>query len=204
MSHYSHPQELAPLVAQKALRRVQRAGVAVRCQAPLIRHVNDSSHVWAEMWQEQVRQGAVPYYLFVERDTGPKNYFEVPLARAFEIFSRAYRRVSGLGRTVRGPSMSATPGKVLVDGVAEVHGEKVFVLKFLQARDPGWTNRPFFARYDEKATWLDQLRPALGEKEFFFTSSLKHIRETGLAPAWGQPEAEKRRRRTAFGHVEWE
>ncbi len=205
MSHYSHPRELQPPVARKALQRVLRTGAVVRCQAPLIRHVNDSSHVWAEMWQEQVRQGAIPYYMFVERDTGPKNYFEVPLARALEIFNRACRRISGLGRTARGPSMSATPGKVLVDGVAEIRGEKVFVLKFLQARDPGWTNRPFMARFDEKATWLDQLRPAFGEKEFFFSRALQQIKDAGRAPAWGQPPPTKKTRRvTAFGHVEWE
>ena len=60
----------------------------------------------------------------------------VPLARACEIFHDAYRTVSGLCRTVRGRSMSATPGKVCVDGVAEVAGEKVFALHLIQARDP--------------------------------------------------------------------
>jgi hypothetical protein len=110
----------------------------------------------------------VPYYLFVERDTGPLNYFEVPLARAWAIFRDAYQNVSGLARTVRGPSMSATPGKVVVDGVSEVRGERVFVLRFLQARNPAWVGRPFFACYDPRATWLDQLRPAFGETRFFF------------------------------------
>jgi len=32
----------------------------------------------------------IPYYMFVERDTGPKNYFEVPLVRAQEIFREAF------------------------------------------------------------------------------------------------------------------
>ena len=27
---------------------------------------------------------------------------------------------------------------------------------------------PFFAKYDPKATWLDQLQPAFGETEFFY------------------------------------
>ena len=84
--------------------------------------VNDRADVWADMWRLQVQLGAVPFYMFVERDTGPKNYFEVPLARSHEIFCDAYRRVSGLARTVRGPSMSAIPGKVVVDGVTEIAG----------------------------------------------------------------------------------
>jgi len=179
MAHYSHPRELEPAVAQEAVRRIHSAGATVRCQAPLIRRVNDSSDLWAEMWRKQVRLGAVPYYMFVERDTGPKNYFEVPLVRAWEIFVDAYKQVSGLGRTVRGPSMSATPGKVLVSGVASVRGEDVIVLQFLQARNPDWVGRPFFAKYDPNATWLDELEPAFDEDRFFFeeeSDELEQIR----------------------------
>jgi KamA family protein len=175
MAHFSHPRELETDVAQRALARVIATGAVVRTQAPLIRHVNDDAEVWARMWSEQVRLGAVPYYMFVERDTGPRAYFEVPLARGWQIFRDAYSSVSGLSRTVRGPSMSATPGKVVVDGVATIAGEEVFALRFLQARRPEWVGRPFFARYDPKATWLDQLRPAMGEDEFFFSEGLREI-----------------------------
>ena len=152
------------------MRRVIDAGAVVRCQAPLIKHVNDHQDVWAALWRKQVSLGAIPYYMFVERDTGPKNYFEVPLARAHNIFTRAYRQVSGLARTVRGPSMSCTPGKVLVDGVAKIHGERVFVLKFIQGRDPDWANQIFFAKFDPHATWLDDLESAFGDEKFFFES----------------------------------
>ena len=110
----------------------------------------------------------VPYYMFVERDTGARRYFEVPLARAWEIYRDAMRRVSGLGRTARGPSMSAGPGKVEVQGVSEIRGEKVFVLRFIQGRNPEWVQQPFFARFDPHATWLDQLQPAFGDSRFFF------------------------------------
>ena len=176
MAHYSHVRELETPMAKLAVRRIRDTGAVIRCQAPLIRHVNDDARVWAAMWREQVRLGAIPYYMFVERDTGAKQYFEVPLARALEIFTEAYTQVSGLARTVRGPSMSATPGKVLIDGVAEVGGEKVFVLKLLQARDPSWVNRPFFARFDPEATWLTQLEPAFDENEFFYAEGLRRMR----------------------------
>jgi hypothetical protein len=76
--------------------------------------------------------------------------------------------VSGLSRTVRGPSMSAFPGKVVIDGVVTINGEKLFALQFLQARNPDWVRRPFFAKYDPDATWLDHLKPAFGRKKFFF------------------------------------
>jgi L-lysine 2,3-aminomutase len=192
MAHYSHPRELETPVAQAALRRVQSAGAVVRCQAPLIRHVNDSAATWAELWRLEHALGAIPYYMFVERDTGPKRYFEVPLARAFRIFNDAFTQVSGLARTVRGPSMSATPGKVCVDGVARVAGEDVFVLRFLQARDPSWVGRPFFARFDPEAVWLDGLRPAFGEEEFFFEPGMRQIERRILGDGWSQQRPERR------------
>jgi KamA family protein len=175
MAHYSHPRELETPIAEQAVSRIRSTGAAVRCQAPLIRNVNDSPDVWAELWRRQVRLGAIPYYMFVERNTGARDYFAVPLARALRIFNGAYRQVSGLGRTVRGPSMSSTPGKVLVDGLANVGGQKAFVLKFLQARDPDWVGRPFFAKFDEQATWLDDLEPASGAGEFFFEAGLRKL-----------------------------
>jgi KamA family protein len=175
MAHYSHPRELEPPVARLALRRICRTGAVVRCQAPLIRHVNDSAECWVAMWREQERLGAVPYYMFVERNTGAERYFGVPLAEAFDIFNRAYRRVSGLARTVKGPSMSARPGKVAIDGITTVKDEKVFALRFLQGRRPGWVGKPFYARFDPRAYWFDDLRPAFGEKEFFFEKELRAI-----------------------------
>jgi len=187
MSHYSHAAEMKTAVARLALRRVQDAGATVRSQAPVVRHVNDDPAVWSEMWQLQVQQGVVPYYMFVERDTGAKNYFEVPLVRCLEIFQKAYSEITGLGRTVRGPSMSCTPGKVMVDGVQEIAGEKVFALKFLQARDPAWVNQLFFAKFDAKATWMDELKPAFGRREFFFEQEMKTIKETGFAQVWFNP-----------------
>ena len=173
MAHSSHSRELEPDIAQLAVKRLLDAGAVIRCQAPLIRKVNDDANVWAQLWRKQVQLGMVPYYMFIERDTGAKAYFEVPLARAYKVFTEAYSQVSGLCRTVRGPSMSASPGKVLVDGITEVGGEKVFALKFLQGRDPSWVNRLFFAQYDPKATWLDGLKPAFGEDRFFFEEPAK-------------------------------
>lgn len=168
MAHYSHPAELRPEIARQAVRRLRATGAEIRMQAPVVRHVNDDAQVWAALWSEGVGLGMVPYYLFVERDTGPRNYFEVPLERAYEIFRDAYSQISGLARTVRGPVMSALPGKVRILGTSEVGDERVFVLDFLQARQPAWVRRPFFARFDPNATWLDTLRPAGGAERFFF------------------------------------
>lgn len=182
MAHYNHWKELEPEAAQAAIRRIRSTGAVIRAQGPLIAHINDDPAVWARMWKAQVRLGIVPYYMFVERDTGASQYFEVPLLRAWEIYREAMQRVSGLARTARGPSMSASPGKIEIQGVAEIAGEKVFVLRFIQARNPDWVQRPFFAKYDEQATWLDGLQPALEDK-WFWQDEYAGMREHKLAAA---------------------
>jgi len=99
----------------------------------------------------------------------------VPLEGCWNTFRKAYQMVSGVCRTVRGPSMSTTPGKIQVLGVSEIHGEKVFVLRFLQGRIPDWVARPFFAKFDSQASWLNMLQPAFGEDKFFFEDELEAL-----------------------------
>jgi L-lysine 2,3-aminomutase len=175
MAHYNHWRELSTDAARLAISRIRATGAQIRTQSPLVRNVNDDPDVWVRMWKEQVKLGCVPYYMFVERDTGAKPFFSIPLVRSWQIFQSAYQRVSGLARTVRGPSMSAHPGKVVVDGTTTIGGEKVFVLRFLQARVPDHVKRPFFAKFDPEATWLTQLRPAFGERDFFFERPLAEV-----------------------------
>jgi len=185
MGHYNHPAELRPAIAQRAVKRIVSSGATLRMQAPLIRHINEDPKGWAELWTTGVRLGAIPYYMFVERDTGPSHYFQLPLAKAYEIFQAAYQTVSGLARTVRGPSMSAFPGKVVIDGIVDIRGEKVFALQFLQARNPNWVRRPFYAKFDPTATWLHDLKPAFGERKFFFEeesmTNISVVRHSGHA-----------------------
>lgn len=180
MAHFSHPRELNTPVVKEAIRRLLATGIQIRCQAPLINHINNDPLIWEQMWRQQVQMGMIPYYMFVERDTGARHWFAVPLYKAVEIYSKATQRLSGLCRTARGPSMSCIPGKVQVLGVETIANEKVFVLKFLQARNPAWQERVFFAQFDEKAIWMDDLKPAFGEERFFFEDELDRMEEASL------------------------
>jgi KamA family protein len=186
MAHFTHAQELRTEIAKTAIRRILGTGAVIRTQSPIVRHVNDDGQAWADLWREQVRLGCVPYYMFVERDTGAKRYYGLPLAEAHEIYRAARNQLSGLGRTARGPSMSADPGKVVVDGVATIAGKRVFCLRMLQGRNPDWVGRPFFAAYDPAAEWLDDLRPAFGDDRFFFEADpIKDWRHPHASERWG-------------------
>ncbi len=168
--HINHWRELTTKEVQLAIERILQTGAVLRSQSPLLRHINDNSQTWVKKWQTEVQLNIVPYYMFQARDTGAQHYFAVPLAKAWHIFRNAYNKVSGIARTVRGPSMSADPGKVLVNGVVEINGKKYFNLIFIQARNPEWVGKPFFAHYDPNAIWLDDLKPAF-TKKFFFEQS---------------------------------
>ncbi len=175
MAHFNHPRELETEAVRKAVARIRQTGAQIRTQSPLLNHINADPDVWSAMWKKQVNMGMIPYYMFVARDTGAQEYFGVSLSRAWEIFREAYIKVSGISRTVRGPSMSCTPGKVRIIGVSEVKGEKVFVCEFIQGRNNDWVGRPFFAKYDPRALWMDDLIPAFGQEEFFFEEDLARM-----------------------------
>jgi len=175
MGHFNHWKELSTEVSQEAVRRIRSTGAQIRSQSPLVKHVNNDSAIWARLWKDQVKHGIIPYYFFIERNTGAEEYFAIPLNQAFEIYREAYKQISGLNRTVRGPSMSALPGKVSIEGISEINGEKVFVLTMLQARNPEWVKRPFFAKFSSTANWLNELRPAFGEEKFFFQDELNKL-----------------------------
>lgn len=182
-AHFNHPVELSTQAVKDAIGRIRNTGAQIRTQSPLLKHINDRPEVWSEMWRKQVDLNCIPYYMFVARDTGSKIFFELPLEKCWAIFRKAYSQVSGVCRTVRGPSMSDHPGKIQLLGITEIKGEKVFVLRFLQGRNSNWVDIPFFAAYDLKATWFDQLRPAFGEDQFFFENDKLFQKITNMSDA---------------------
>ncbi len=179
MANFINPIELDTDVAKESIKRIQQAGAVIRTQAPLLKNINAWPEAWVALWTKQISLNCIPYYMFVARDTGAKHFFSVPLVEAWQIFRQAYQSVSGICRTVRGPSMSCMPGKVQILGVSQIKGEKVFALNMIQGRKADWVMKPFYAAYDEKATWFDDLKPAFGEDKFFFSDELEGMLEAG-------------------------
>ena len=179
MAHFNHPVELSTDAVEEAIKNILDSGAVIRTQSPVLKHINDSSEIWAEMLKKQVSLGCIPYYMFVARNTGAQHYFSIPLIEAWKIFRETYQSVSGICRTLRGPSMSCLPGKVQILGVADVKGEKVMTFRMIQGRNPDWAARPFFTKFDENAIWYTDLKPAFDEDKFFFTDELNEI----LTPA---------------------
>jgi len=175
MAHFNHANELRTEEVVEAIKRIRATGANIRTQSPIIKGINDSSKVWINLWRRQVELGLIPYYMFIARDTGAQHHFGVSLVKAWEIFQQAYQNVSGIARTVRGPSMSTNPGKIQIVGEVKIEGEKKLALQFLQGRNPDWVLRPFFAEYDKEAYWLDELTPAYSDEFFFEPEMTKNL-----------------------------
>jgi len=168
VANINHPRELSTDAARQAISRIRATGAEIRAQSPLLRNINDDAAIWSDLWLEQVRLGIIPYYQFVVRDTGARHYFGVPLVEALAIFRDAYRRTSGICRTVRGPCMSTPQGKVQLLDVQQLQGEKALLLRYLQAPVAEHVLSTFFAVYDEKAQWFTDLKPLRPEDAVFF------------------------------------
>lgn len=160
MAHFNHPQEMDNAAVQEAIYNIRQTGAEIRTQAPLLRNINNDSKVWRDMWTKQVHLGMIPYYMFIERETGPYYYFSVPLAEIYEIYQKAIRYSGSLGKTVTAPVMSASQGKVQILAVVDnpADGKKYFMMQYVRNRNVEDTYKPFFMEYDEKATWFDQLK----------------------------------------------
>jgi L-lysine 2,3-aminomutase len=159
MAHFNHPVELDNHVVRQAIHNIRATGAEIRTQAPVLNHINNDSNAWARMWQMQVELGLIPYYMFVERETGPYDYFRLPLAEVYGIYQRAVMETGSLAKTVTGPVMSADKGKVHIMGIVTnpSDGNKYFMMQYVRHRDYTKTLQPFFMHFDEEATWVDQL-----------------------------------------------
>ena len=57
--------------------------------------------------------------------------------------------------------------------------KKLLRLQMLQGRNPDWVAKPFFAKYDPNAYWLDDLEPLFSDK-FFYDKELEEMKEEAM------------------------
>ena len=131
--HFTHARELENDVVKQAIKRIQNTGTTIRCQGPMVKGINDTSEALINLWKEQINNGLIPYYVFIEADHNPQSRMRLSLAEYLRVFQEAQKKTTGLARTVRGPVFMNDINRVLLDGTTELNGEKYFVLKSLQS-----------------------------------------------------------------------
>ena len=151
-TQFNHPREITK-ESIEAINRVIQSGVIVNNQTVLLRDVNDTPAVLADLQRNLVRIGVNPYYVFQCRPVKRvKNHFQVPLAEGYRIVAEARGMLDGLSKRFR-YAMSHESGKIEILGIL---GNEMF-FKHQQARDPKDTSKFFKRRLDETAGWLDEL-----------------------------------------------
>jgi KamA family protein len=151
-TQFNHPREITR-DSTEAVHRVLKSGVIVNNQTVLLRSINDTSEVLAELQRNLVRIGVNPYYVFQCRPVKRvKSHFQIPLAEGYRIVEKARGMLDGLSKRFR-YAMSHEKGKIEILGIL---GDEMF-FKHQQARDPNDISRFFKCKLDERAGWLDDL-----------------------------------------------
>jgi lysine 2,3-aminomutase len=154
MAHFDHPRELTA-EAREAVTCAMRSGARVVNQCPMIRGINDKPETLAALFNTMTNLGAPQYYVFQCRPTAGNEPFDIPIVESWRIFSQAQELSSGLSRRARF-CMSHATGKVEVIGV----DTDFIYTRYHRAKDEENVGRVMIFHRDDRAIWLDQLKPA--------------------------------------------
>ncbi len=94
VTHFNHPRELSPF-ARAALARIADAGLPILNQTVLLRGVNDSASVLAELCEGLLRAGAKPYYLLQGDLAAGTAHFRTGLGESLGLYGGLIGTVSG-------------------------------------------------------------------------------------------------------------
>lgn len=149
MTHFNHPRELTD-EALKAIHLLQKAGVIMANQTPIIRGVNDSAEVLADLLDTLSFIGVPPYYVFQCRPTEGNKHLSVPVERAYRIHEQAKMLGSGLAKRSR-LVMSHALGKIEVLGLSEDH----IFFRYHRSADLKEKERLIVYKRNPEAYWFD-------------------------------------------------
>jgi KamA family protein len=94
--HANHPREL-DIDVMAALQKLLKAGIPVLNQAVLLKGVNDSPDIQAELCKILINHGIYPYYLHQLDKVQGAQHFEVEEAVGKEIIKQLARQLPGYG-----------------------------------------------------------------------------------------------------------
>lgn len=149
MTHFIHPRELTDAAAE-GMRRLRKAGAVLANQCPIIRGINDSPGVLAELLRVLSFAGTAPYYVFQCRPSVGNKAYTVPVEEAYAIFDGALSRVSGLAKRPRFV-LSHSSGKVEMIGLTEEYA----YFRYHRAANDADSGRFMIMRRNPEAYWLD-------------------------------------------------
>lgn len=186
MAHLSTPRELLNPGAVAAVRRLKSYGIIIKSQSPIMNHislyrnengevdVDKSAQNWIDLGNVLAMLGIGFHSMYCARPTGEHHYFTAPLSDISKIFSKVFRSLASINRPSRHITMTSSAGKTSLMGTTHINGEKVFALKFNEARNMEWMDSVYFAKYDEQENTIEKLKP-YGAEKYFYEDELNEI-----------------------------
>lgn len=138
--------------------------------------IDRSARNWIDLGNILAMLGIGFHSMYCARPTGEHHYFTAPLADINKVFSKVFKTLASINRPSRYITMTSSAGKVSMLGTAIVNGEKVFALKFNEARNMDWMDKVYLAKYDEKENTIDKLIP-YDTPKYFYEDELSLIEE---------------------------
>lgn len=111
ITQYNHPRELTEK-SRKAVSLLVNKGIPVLNQAVLLKSVNDSVEVLAELFQELLRCSVKPYYLFQGDLAAGTSHLRVPITKGLELMKELRSKISGLALPVYAVDLPGGGGKI--------------------------------------------------------------------------------------------
>ncbi|MCX7833511.1 MAG: hypothetical protein N2490_04805 [Ignavibacteria bacterium] len=186
VSHFSTPREILNPLTISAIRRLKSFGLTLKNQSPIMKHVSlfldengkvdidKSAQNWIDLGNILAMLGIGFHSMYCARPTGEYHYFTAPLADIVEIFNKVFRELASINRPSRFITMTFSSGKISLLGTTHINNEKVFVLRFNEARNMKWMDKIFFAKFSETETSIENLEPYDAD-EFFYKDELRKI-----------------------------
>jgi KamA family protein len=149
MTHFIHPNELSD-IAVDTCHMIQKTGVRMTNQFPLLRGINDKPEVLSDLLRKLSFYGVIPYYIFQCRPASGNKTFTVPIEEGYNIIERAKSKVSGLAKRARFV-MSHSSGKIEIIGKTAANT----FMKYHRAANDAESGKFMILKSNPKACWFD-------------------------------------------------
>ena len=149
MAHFNHPRELTD-VSIRAAHELQKAGVLVVSQTPILSGINNDPEIFTELFRKLSSAGISPYYIFQCRPSLGNRIFQVPVEQSYEIVQKSWQACSGLAKRARFVMSHAT-GKIEI--VGKTAGQ--IFMRYHQSPDPANIGKFMVFRSNPVARWFD-------------------------------------------------
>lgn len=113
--HINHPVEISSkysLEARQSLLRIVDSGIPVQSQTVLLKGINDTVDLLAELFYQLTVMGIKPGYLFQTDLAAGTSHFRVPLEQGLKIYKSLCKELSGLSTPVYALDLPGGGGKI--------------------------------------------------------------------------------------------